>query len=240
MKRAEASSILQWKSGIFGRVTTFWITYVMNGTVLTLGSPKRNGAPHNAVTKNHREITKNLLLKSWLDPLIWIGYKRELKQDDLYATPKGAQSQILVKKFNKYWNDELQRHKRGLTPRLWFAILQCLKWRLLIHGILFFIFLLPQIGQSILVGYLSQYFCEKNSLEEELSLLRASNNSELVDQKEDIQTATRNAYLYAAGITVLTFFSVLLGIWVFYVSQMNGMMCRIVMTMSIYSKCCPH
>ena len=96
--------------------------------------------------------------------------------------------------------------------------------------------LLPQIGQSILVGYLSQYFCEKNSLEEELSLLRASNNSELVDQKEDIQTATRNAYLYAAGITVLTFFSVLLGIWVFYVSQMNGMMCRIVMTMSIYSK----
>ncbi|XP_065897567.1 ATP-binding cassette sub-family C member 4-like isoform X2 [Dysidea avara] len=199
--------------------------------------PNEMVPPHNAVTKNHREITKNLLLKSWLDPLIWIGYKRELKQDDLYATPKGAQSQILVKKFNKYWNDELQRHKRGLTPRLWFAILQCLKWRLLIHGILFFIFLLPQIGQSILVGYLSQYFCEKNSLEEELSLLRASNNSELVDQKEeDIQTATRNAYLYAAGITVLTFFSVLLGIWVFYVSQMNGMMCRIVMTMSIYSK----
>jgi len=39
----------------------------------------------------------------------------------------------------RYWNIELERHKRGLTPRLWFAILQCFKWRLLMHGILFFI-----------------------------------------------------------------------------------------------------
>ena len=97
----------------------------------------------------------------------------------------------------------------------------------------------PQIGQSILVGYLSQYFCEKNSLEEELSLLRASNNSELVDQKEeDIQTVTRNAYLYAAGITALTFISVLLFTWAFYIGQVIGMMCRIVLSMAIYSKVC--
>ena len=97
--------------------------------------------------------------------------------------------------------------------------------------------ILPQISKSILVGYLSQYFCEKNSLEEELSLLRASNSSELINQKEeDIQTATRNAYLYAAGITVFTFTQVLIGVWVFYIGQVNGMMCRIVMTITIYSK----
>jgi len=87
------------------------------------------------------------------------------------------------------------------------------------------------------VGYLSQYFCEKNSLEEELSSLRASNSSELVDQKEEeIQTITRNAYLYAAGITVLTFFSVLVNMWAFYLGQVIGMMCRVVMTTAIYSK----
>ncbi|XP_065897571.1 ATP-binding cassette sub-family C member 4-like [Dysidea avara] len=192
-------------------------------------------APAKDPWKNATIISK--LFLSWLDPLIWIGYKRELKQDDLYATPKRTRSQILVKKFNKYWNNELQRAKRGLTPRLWFVILQCFKWDLLIHGFLFFILATPQIGQSILVGYLSQYFCEKNSLEEELSLLRASNNSELVDQKEeDIQTVTRNAYLYAAGITALTFISVLLFTWAFYIGQVIGMMCRIVLSMAIYSK----
>ena len=68
------------------------------------------------------------------------------------------------------------------------------------------------------MGYLSQYFCEKNSLEEE------------------IETITRNAYLYAAGITVFTFVAVLVNMWVFYLGQVIGMMCRIVMTMAIYSK----
>ena len=98
---------------------------------------------------------------------------------------------------------------------------------------------IPSIGQSVLVGYLSQYFCEKNSLEEELSSLRASNSSELVDQKEEeIETITRNAYLYAAGITILTFVSVLMFTWAFYFGQVIGMMCRIVLTVTIYSKVC--
>ena len=67
--------------------------------------------------------------------------------------------------------------------------------------------------------------------------MRASNSSELIDQKEEeIQTATRDAYLYAVGITLLTFLSVLLNTWAFYVGQLNGMMCRIMMTMAIYSK----
>ena len=41
-------------------------------------------------------------LVSWLDPLFWIGYTRELKQEDLYATPKEARSQHLLEQFNKY------------------------------------------------------------------------------------------------------------------------------------------
>ncbi|XP_065887047.1 ATP-binding cassette sub-family C member 4-like isoform X2 [Dysidea avara] len=97
--------------------------------------------------------------------------------------------------------------------------------------------LLPPIGQSVLVGYLSQYFCEKNSLEEELFPLRASNSSELVKQKEEeIDIVTRNAYLYAAGITLLTCCSVVLFTWVFYIGHRIGMMCRIVLTAAIYSK----
>lgn len=38
---------------------------------------------------------------SWLDLFFWIGYKRELQQEDLYATPEEAQSQYLLERFNK-------------------------------------------------------------------------------------------------------------------------------------------
>ena len=38
---------------------------------------------------------------SWLDVFFWIGYKRELKQEDLYATPEEGQSQHLLDHFNK-------------------------------------------------------------------------------------------------------------------------------------------
>ena len=99
--------------------------------------------------------------------------------------------------------------------------------------------LIPLIGQSILLGCLSQYFCEKNSLEEELSALRTLNNSELVDLKEEeIQTATRDAYLYAIGLTLLTLCSVFSYTWTFYYSHVLGMMHRVVMIGAIYSKVC--
>ena len=38
---------------------------------------------------------------SWLDSFFWIGYKRELKHEDLFATPEEAQSQYLLERFNK-------------------------------------------------------------------------------------------------------------------------------------------
>ena len=95
------------------------------------------------------------------------------------------------------------------------------------------------MGQSILLGYLSQYFCEKNSLEEELSALRILNNSELVNLKEeDIQMVTRDAYLYAMGLTLLTLCSVFSFTWTFYYSHVLGMMHRVVMIDAIYSKVC--
>ncbi|XP_065913909.1 ATP-binding cassette sub-family C member 4-like isoform X2 [Dysidea avara] len=177
------------------------------------------------------------LFFSWLDPLIWLGYKRELTHQDLYATPEGFKSQYLSERFNKYWRKELKRNERGLKPRLWFALFQCFKWTLLLFAILYLFLLLPFIGQAILVGYLSQYFCDKNSLEEELTLLRAINNSELVDQiEEEIRTATRDAYIYAAGITLISCLGVFTFTWAFYVGEEVGTMHRIALVSTIYSK----
>jgi len=103
--------------------------------------------------------------------------------------------------------------------------------------VILFLQFLPPIGQAILVGYLSNYFCEKSSLEEELSLLKAANNSELVIQKEeDITVATRNAYLYAAGIVMIACYALFIYAWTFYIAYQIGMMHRITMTAAIYSK----
>ena len=89
----------------------------------------------------------------------------------------------------------------------------------------------------MLVGYLSQYFCEKSSLEEELSILRNSNNTELVTAKqEEIEVATRNAYLYALGMIVISYYTAVHHTWVFYNSHKIGMMNRIIMTGAIFKK----
>ena len=87
------------------------------------------------------------------------------------------------------------------------------------------------------MGYLSQYFCEKNSLEEELSALKNDNNSELVALKEEeIRTATRDAYMYAVGMIVASYVVAVNHTWVFYNSHKIGMMNRIVMTAAIFRK----
>ena len=97
------------------------------------------------------------------------------------------------------------------------------------------------MGQSVLLGYLSQYFCKKNSLEEELSAISNLNNSKLVNLKEDeIQLATRDAYLYATGIALLTLCSVFSFTWTFYYAHVLGMMHRIVMISAIYTKVCSY
>ena len=93
------------------------------------------------------------------------------------------------------------------------------------------------VTQAILVGNLSQYFCEKNSLEEELSLARNSSDTELINSKEEeIQVLTRNAYLYAMGMVIIAFALAMDHAWTFYLSGTLGMKHRILFTAAIYEK----
>ena len=87
------------------------------------------------------------------------------------------------------------------------------------------------------MGYLSQYFCEKNILEEELSTLRNGTDSELIVLKEEeIEMTTRNAYFYALGMKVASLYMAVHHTWMFYISHKIGMMHRIIMTGSIFKK----
>jgi len=87
------------------------------------------------------------------------------------------------------------------------------------------------------VGYLSEYFCSKQILEDELAELRSTNNSITSKQKE-INDATRNAYLYATGIILAVLCTMFLYMWAFYIGQNMGMQVRIIATGAIYHKVC--
>ncbi|XP_065919842.1 ATP-binding cassette sub-family C member 4-like isoform X2 [Dysidea avara] len=180
----------------------------------------------------------SLFFFHWLNSLLWKGFRRELKHEDLFATPEESKSQELHRNFSKYWVDEKERMKRGLKPRMWIALYKCIRWTLSVNGVLFALEFVFLIGQSILVGYLSEYFCMKRTLEDELTLLRnmSSTNDSIKSKQEEIDDATRDAYLYAVGMIVLM---VLIGIthaWAFYLAQNMGMQMRIIATGAIYNK----
>lgn len=93
------------------------------------------------------------------------------------------------------------------------------------------------VGQAVFVGNLSQYFCEKNSLEEELSALKNSNSTELSNSKEEeLQVLTRDAYFFASAMTIVAFTLAFDHAWTFYISGTMGMKHRILLTAAIYEK----
>ena len=50
----------------------------------------------------YSELANDIIFySSWLDSLIWTGYKRELKQEDLYAIPDNCRSQKLLREFKR-------------------------------------------------------------------------------------------------------------------------------------------
>ena len=91
--------------------------------------------------------------------------------------------------------------------------------------------LVPLTGQALLVGYLSQYFCEKKGLDEELSVLRAANDSQLITAKEkEIEIATRDAYFYAVGMMLASLVVAVVHAWAFYLAHKIGMLGRLIVT----------
>ena len=90
------------------------------------------------------------------------------------------------------------------------------------------------------MGYLSEYFCSKQILEDELAELRSTNDSDnlIMSKQKEIDDATRNAYLYATGMIVVTICMMLLLVWQLYFGQNIGMQVRIITMGAIYHKVC--
>lgn len=95
-----------------------------------------------------------------MDPLLWLGWRRGLTQEDLYKHPLETDAKRLLEKFNvlvcsycfvygnqlwstwyvcRYWARELERKEHGGTARLWLVIIKCIWLRLLAQGVLMFL-----------------------------------------------------------------------------------------------------
>ena len=88
------------------------------------------------------------------------------------------------------------------------------------------------------MGYLSEYFCMKRTLEDELTLLKnmSSANDSITFKQEEIDDATRDAYLYAAGMVIVMVCVGIAHAWSSYLAQNMGMQMRIITTGAIYNK----
>jgi len=96
-------------------------------------------------------------------------------------------------------------------------------------------------AQSLLTGYLAEFFRNKQVLEEDLDYLLSQNDTQgAQDKQQEIDESVKSGYLYALGLVPLALtFAILRGNAVFLAYKM-GMMCRIMTTGAIYQKVCTH
>ena len=73
-----------------------------------------------------------------------------------------------------------------------------------------------------------------------MSELRSNNLSGVASKQEEIDIATRDAYLYATGIIVIVVTVTLVHVWAFYFAQNSGMQMRIITIGAIYHKVTKH
>jgi ATP-binding cassette subfamily C (CFTR/MRP) protein 4 len=154
------------------------------------------------------------LLFIWIDPLMWLGWRNDIKQEDLYVHPQEVDAERLLKKFNKHWAEEVRKKECGGKARLWLALFKCIWHRLLLQGVLMFLEVALQVGQSVVLGYLANYFTIEDPTSDD----------------------TRDAYLLAGGLVAMAFVITLLHGHGFLVGQKVGMISRVMCTNAIYQK----
>ena len=74
----------------------------------------------------------------------------------------------------------------------------------------------------------------------ELKSANLNNSDSIPSKQEEIDNATRDAYLYATGIIVIVVSVTFVHAWAFYFAQNTGMQMRIIATGAIYHKVTEH
>ncbi|XP_072253083.1 ATP-binding cassette sub-family C member 4-like [Leuresthes tenuis] len=175
--------------------------------------------PLQREAKDNPSASANLLSKiffCWLNPLFSIGYKRKLKEDDMYKVLPEDASETLGEELQWYWNQEVQQAAKELRPpKLSKVLIQCYWKPYSVIGISIFIEEIIKVIQPLLLGKLIEYF-------------------ERYDPTQP--AAVYEAYTCAAGISLTSVGLALLHHLYFYQVQRAGMKIRVAMCHMIYRK----
>lgn len=151
---------------------------------------------------------------SWVLPLLLEGRKKQLDIDDLYQPLGEHNSDDLGNRMQNAWNREIQSKNGTKTkPSLMKAGLSIFGWPIMLRGTLLLIFELAfRVTVPLMLGQIIKYYADPG------------NN----DRSE--------AYMYAVGIIVCNFFSVLSNHLIMLSNLSLGLEMRIAACSLIYRK----
>ncbi|XP_057563502.1 ATP-binding cassette sub-family C member 4-like [Hippopotamus amphibius kiboko] len=152
----------------------------------------------------------------WLNPLFTTGYKRKLKQDDMYSVLPEDGSRHLGEELQGYWDQEVLRaEKDAQEPSLTKAIMKCYWKSYLVLGIFTFLEEGTRVVQPVFLGKIINYF----------------ENYDPTDS-----TALYKACSYTAVLSACVLIWAILHHFYFYHIQYVGMRLRVAMCHMIYHK----
>ncbi|XP_038070620.1 multidrug resistance-associated protein 4-like [Patiria miniata] len=142
-----------------------------------------------------------------------VGYKRPLVEDDLYDILPEDSTNVLVEKLQSEWDKQIDKSKKtGKPPSLRRALLRTFGWGYMLLGIPAFLEeSVFKVVQPLMLSQLVLYF-----------------STDLV--------SIRDAYLYAAGITVCSLLTVMCHHVTFFGVARYGMRVRVACSGLIYRK----
>ncbi|XP_072319302.1 ATP-binding cassette sub-family C member 4 [Eucyclogobius newberryi] len=168
--------------------------------------------------KTNPSATANLFSRiffCWLNPLLSLGYKRSLEEDDLYEVLPEDRSQSLGQELQRHWDQNVQNAKSKQAPSLCRAIICCYWKPYAVLGIFTLIEEVIKVVQPVFLGKIIQYFEGYNP--------------------EDT-SALHSALGYAAGLSVCSIGLAIFHHLYFYYVQRAGMKIRVALCHMIYKK----
>lgn len=152
----------------------------------------------------------------WLTPLLQLGQKRRLEENDMYSILQEDQSEALGEELQRFWDREV-RHatKELLEPKLTRVLIKCYGRSYAMAGIFVFFLETIKVIQPLLLGKIIIFF----------------ENGDPDDQR-----SLGMAYVYAAAMSISTFGLTILQHLYYYHVLRTGMRIRVAMCHMIYRK----
>ncbi|GAB1599293.1 hypothetical protein Ahia01_000206500, partial [Argonauta hians] len=148
----------------------------------------------------------------WLNPLLSLGYKKTLTQEDLFNVLNDDSSDILRERLSSEWEKEMLKLKTSGKPSLSSAIFRTVYKRYFLWLCVVCLDEFCKVIQPLLLGWLVAYFSPKS------------------------EVSTQQAYLYGAGVVTCVLLSCISNHIFFFNVHRMGMQIRIACCSLMFKK----